>query len=494
MDDAAIPLAEDFAPATREDWLKLVGKTLEGGDFDARLVGRTIDGLTIQPLYTPEDRIGVAAPVGPRNTDQAWDIRAECAHPDPVRANRDLLADLEGGAASVLLRIDPTGAGGVAIGSADALALVLDGVVLELAPVALDAGFLGVQAAEWLAAAAKSSPGALLAFHLDPLSALAQSGASPGPIEAHLIASANAGLRFAEIYPKASLFLASGRVVHEAGGGEAEELGFMAASAVAYAKALIRAGAPAADAFSQITLGLSADSDYFLTIAKLRAARAIWARITTACEVSAPARIEARSSRRMLTRMDAWTNMLRLTAAGFGAAVGGADAIVLGAFTDALGSPTSFARRQARNAQIVLMDEANLGRVADPARGAWFIESLTDQLARAGWAAFQAIEAEGGIAAALASGTVAAQVARAAKARYAAIEAGEQKIIGVTTFANTQDPGIEVETVDGAAFAVSAPSPRMPGPDGRAAPLAPIRIAEPFEAAAAAKLEGRAPA
>jgi len=494
MDDAPISLAEDFTPATREDWLKLVGKTLDGGGFDERLVGHTIDGLTIQPLYTPADGISVAAPVGPRDPERAWDIRAASAHPDPARANRDLLADLEGGATSVLVRIDPIGAAGVAIGSADGLAQILNGVVLEMAGVALDAGFLGVQAADWLAAAAKSSPGALLDFHLDPLSALAEAGASPGPIESHLIASANAAVRLAEVYPKAGLFLASGRVVHEAGGGEAEELGFMAAAALAYAKALIHAGATPAEAFARITLGLAADSDYFLTIAKLRAARAIWARIAGACEVAAPARVEARSSRRMLTRMDAWTNMLRLTAAGFGAAVGGADAIVLGAFTDALGSPTAFARRQARNAQIVLMDEANLGRVADPARGAWFIESLTDQLARAGWAAFRAIEAEGGIVAALGSGSIATQVARAAQAHHAAIAAGDQKIIGVTAFANAQDPGVEVETVDAGAFAVSAPSPRLPGADSRAAPLSPIRLAEAFEAASAVKLEGKASA
>jgi methylmalonyl-CoA mutase len=386
----------------------------------------------------------------------------------------------------VLLRIDPTGANGVAIGSADGLARVLDGVVLELAPVALDAGFLGTIAADWLAEAGKSSPGALLAFHIDPISALAKAGASPGPIESHLIAAANAGVRLAEVYPKASLFLASGQVAHEAGGGEAEELGVMAASALAYAKALIRAGARAEAAFAGVTLGLSVDADYFLNLAKLRAARAIWARMTGACGVDAPARIEARSSRRMLTRLDAWTNMLRLTAAGFGAAVGGADAIVLGNFTDALGPPTPFARRQARNTQIVLMDEAHLGRVADPARGTWFIESLTDQLARAGWAAFQAIEAEGGIAAALASGGVAAQAAKARDARAAAIAAKTQKIIGVTVFPNAEDKGVEVESVDPAAFAASAPSPRLPGPDGRAAPLTPIRLAEPFEAAAGA--------
>jgi methylmalonyl-CoA mutase N-terminal domain/subunit len=182
-------------------------------------------------------------------------------------------------------------------------------------------------------------------------------------------------------------------VVHEAGGGEAEEVAFAAASAVAYAKALVRAGLPMADAFARITLGLSADADYFLTMAKLRAARAVWARIAGACAAHPTARVEARSSRRMLTAKDAWTNMIRLTAAGFGAAVGGADAVVLGNFTDALGLPTPFARRQSRNAQLVLMEEAHVGRVADPAAGSGYVEALTDQIAREAWARFQAIEA-----------------------------------------------------------------------------------------------------
>jgi methylmalonyl-CoA mutase len=484
---APTPLADDFAPASREDWLKLVAKTIAGADFDETLVGRTLDGLEIQPLYTPADQVEVAAPARLPSPESAWDIRALIAHPDPARANRDLLSDLEGSAASALVSLDPSGVRGVAVASADGLARALSGVVLELAPIALDAGFHGVMAADWLADIAKASPGALLEFNLDPLSALAETGASPGPIESHLIAAANAGVRLAEVYPKAQLFLANGRVVHEAGGGEAEELGFMAASAVAYARALIRAGASPAEAFARITLGLSADSDYFLTIAKLRAARAIWARITSASGAEMSARIEARSSHRMLAKLDAWTNMLRLTAAGFGAAVGGADAIALGAFTDAIGSPTPFARRQARNTQLVLMDEANLGRVADPARGTWFIEALTDQLARAGWAAFQAIEAEGGAAAALASGSIAKAVATTREARETAVAAGEQKIIGVTVYPNAEAGGIEVETPDAAAFACEAASPRMPGPDGRATPLTPMRLPARFE-------EGRAQA
>jgi methylmalonyl-CoA mutase len=173
----------------------------------------------------------------------------------------------------------------------------------------------------------------------------------------------------------------------------------------------------------------------------------------------------------MLAARDVWTNMLRLTLAGFGAATGGADAIILGAFTDPLGLPTAFARRQARNAQLVLMEEAHVGAVADPAAGAWFIETLTDQIARAGWAAFQAIEAGGGIVAVLESG----HVANAVAADRAALEAAQAPRIGDTLHPNADDMPPAIETADATQFALDGPSPRLPGPDSRCPALEPIR-------------------
>ena len=483
MADAVVPLAGDFPAPDLTAWRALVAKTLGGAEVET-LVSHTDEGLPIEPLYAAANGAPALA-LGERDADRPWDVRCATGHPDPKRANADILADLEGGAASALLHIDPTGAAGAAIGSAEAMARVADGVILELAPLALDAGFLGPKAADWLGAAAKAAPSALLCFHMDPLSALARAGVSPGPIESHLISAATVGARLVDTYPKASLMLASGQVVHEAGGGEAQELGFMAASAAAYARALVRAGLTAEAAFARTTLGLAVDSDYFVSIAKLRAARAIWARLTSACGAPMPARIEARSSRRMLTTLDPSTNMLRLTAAAFAGAVGGADALVIGCFTDALGTPSALARRQSRNAQLVLMEEAALGRVADPSHGAGFVEAMTDQLARAGWAAFREIEAQGGIIAALSSGAPAAEAAQTLAHRRAAIAAGDAKIIGVTVFRNADTTPAPVEAVNGAAFAVEAPSARVPGPDTVVAPLTPVRVSEPFEGEAA---------
>lgn len=475
MSDAPNTLGE-FPAATVAEWRALVEKTLKGAPFDS-LQRTTLEGLPIAPLYDGETAAPSFAP-RPHDAERPWDIRSIIAHPDPVRANAELLADLEGGAASALIVLDPAGEHGVAVGSAEELARVLDGVMLEFAPAALDAGLLGPEAADWLAAAAKSSPTALLSFHLDPLSSFARDGVSPGPIESHVISAATVGARLRATFPKADLFLASGRVVHEAGGGEAGELAFALAAALTYAKALVRAGLSMQNAFAAIHLGLAADTDYFATLAKHRAARLLWTRLVTACGVDVPARIEARSSHRMLAAQDPWTNMLRLSSAAFGAAVGGADAVVLGAFTDPLGLPTEFARRQTRNAQLVLMEEAHLGRVSDPAAGSGYVEALTDEMARAGWAQFQAIEAQGGLIAALGSGHVAAQVAVVVAAREAA---GTPKIVGVTAFPPTQDAPVEVQHP--APQATNAPSTRLPGPDGHCPPLRPIRLAEPHEAA-----------
>lgn len=487
MTVATTPLAEEFGAqgddATRARWMALVEKTLKGQSFDEALTVATPDGLTIQPLYTAKDGVAVARDLRARDPERPWDLRVRAAHPDPARVAKDVLADLEGGAASVLLRIDPTGADGVAVGSVENLSTALSGVMLDLAPVALDAGFLGPKAADWLGALAKAAPNAPLAFHMDPLTAFAQAGVSPGPIESHLFNAATVGSRLAEIYARASLFLATGRAAHEAGGSNTEELAVMTASALAYAKALVRSGLSMEDAFGRIVLGVSLDGEYFTGVAKLRAAKAMWARLTQACGVSVAPRIEARSSRRMLTQADAWTNLLRLTSAGFAGAVGGADAILLDAFTDAIGLPTAFARRQARNTQLVLMEESHLGRVADPAGGAWYLDSLTDQLARAAWGGFQAIEGAGGIIKALESGLVADAVAKTRASQEAAFADKRRKILGVTAFPNADDKPPEVETPDVSAFAVEGPDARLPGPDSHCPALAPLRFAAAFEGA-----------
>lgn len=474
------PALTQFPEPRAEDWLALVQASLKGASAE-RLRSTTADGLTIEPLYRA-DTSAPASTVRPApapDADRPWDLRSIVAHPDPVCAADQALEALGGGAASLLLRIDPQGRAGVVVHDLDSLAKALSGVVLDAAPVALDAGFLGPQAADWLAVLAKGAPEARLAFHLDPISAFAVSGVSPGPLAAHINAAAQTAARHAGAYPKATFFLASGQAVHEAGGSDGQELGVMAAAALAYAKAGVDAGLPLERAFDGIVLGLAADQAYLEGVAKFRAARAIWSRLAGECRVAAPASIEARSSARMLSKLDPWTNLLRLTAAGFAAGVGGADAVALDAFTAPLGAPTTFARRQARNIQLVLMREAHLGRVADPAGGAWCLETLTDALARKGWEFFQAIEAQGGLADALQAGFVAEAVATARATRPDSV------IVGASKFLDKDAAPVAVDAIQRSTAEVHVEC-RWAGEDSHCPPLNPIRFAEPYEEAARA--------
>lgn len=454
------PSAEQFGHAA---WLKAAARSLKGADLE-NLVLRTVEGVEIRPLY---DASG--APERLRSA-VGWDIRARVSAADPAQTNALAHEALGGGCNSLLLD-------GRFCASAQDMARALDGVVLEAAPVVLDAGFAGPMAAQWLADVARGSPAARLGLHLDPLSAFAEAGVSPGPIDAHLSRGAETAASLAPAYPEATLFLASGLTAHEAGGSPSQELGLMAAAALAYARALRAAGVPAHHALPRVVLGVAVDQQLLVSVAKLRAARRIWARIAGACGVAAPARIEARSSQRMLTAVDPWTNLLRLTLAGIAGAVGGADAMALGTFTDALGAPAERARRLARNTQLILAEEAHLGRAVDAMSGAWAIETLTDQLARQGWSCFQAIERQGGLVAALISGEFAAEIAAVRANREAAIAEATLPILGVTRFPDPEPLPVEVESWPEPAPAATG----IPGPDSKCPPLAPARVSAAAE-------------
>jgi len=219
-------------------------------------------------------------------------------------------------------------------------------------------------------------------------------------------------------------------------------------------------------------LGLSVDQEYLDGLAKVRAARLMWRTFSRAFDSETAANIETRSSRRMLSARDPWPNLLRLTAAGFAGAVGGADAVVIEGLARANGRPDAFARRQARNTQLVLMEEAHLGRVDDPAAGSWFLDARTHDLAEAGWAEFQRIEGEGGLVASLRTGGVQARISAARAEQEADLAGGAVHLVGVTKFVDPEPRR--------APFEIAPPAQPQDGGDA-CEPLTPIRFAEPFE-------------
>jgi len=455
-----------FPDPTPLEWREAAVKALKERPLES-LIHLDADHLATKPLYGAAN--GGEPVFAPRPSDsegRAWDVRALNEGEDADALNRAILTDLENGAASVLI------AGPVAADVAK-LARALDGVALELAPVALDAGFDGVKAAEALSAAAKGSPRAKLAFHLDPISVYAEMGGAPGGFAAIMGETAKAAATHAATYSEARLFMASGRVAHEAGGSIAQELAFAASSAVAYVKAAVEANLSVEAALRGVVLGVAVDQAYFDSLAKIRALRLIWASLSKAFGVEVQAKIEARSSRRMLSARDPWPNMLRLTAAGFAGAVGGADAVVLDSFTRAAGLPDDFARRQARNTQLILMEESNLGRVDDPASGSWYLDARTRELAEAAWAECQVYEAEGGVIACLEGGVIQPRIARARDMAEKAYRDGAAQIVGVTKFV---DPDVRPAPV--------TPAPAAPAVIGAFEALAPVRFAAAFEEAA----------
>ncbi|MFC5374117.1 methylmalonyl-CoA mutase family protein [Brevundimonas faecalis] len=456
----------EFAVPTPLEWRESAIKALKDRPLES-LVHLDADQLATRPLYGAAT--GGEAVFAPRPSDsegRAWDVRTLNEGEDAEALNRAILTDLENGAASVLI------AGPVAT-DVERLARALDGVALELAPVALDAGFDGVKAAEALSAAAKGSPRAKLAFHLDPISAYAEAGGTPGDFAALMAETPTAAAAHAATYPEATLFMASGRVAHEAGGSIAQELAFAASSAVAYVKAAVAASLSVEAALKGVVLGVAVDQAYFDSLAKIRALRLVWASVSKAFGAEVPAIIEARSSRRMLSARDPWPNMLRLTAAGFAGAVGGADAVVLDGFTRAAGLPDDFAKRQARNTQLILMEESNLGRVDDPASGSWYLDARTRELAEAAWAEFQAYEAEGGVIACLEGGVIQPRIARARDMAKKAFKNGAAQIVGVTKFV---DPDVRPAPVTSL--------PAAPAVAGTFEALASVRFAAAFEEAA----------
>lgn len=470
-----LPLAADFPPATEAQWRSLVEKVLKGADFDRRLVSRTADGIAVKPLYTRADAAPVATAAARGGT---WEIRQICAEDDPARANAAILEDLAGGAAAITLQIAAPGATGLAY-SGPAIARALEGVMLDVCPIHLAAGeytpdAAGSLMALWRARGLADNQ-AKGGFNYDPLGTLARTGALYNSVPKSL--SIAAGLvRTTQSMPGVAALLADGHVWHDAGATEAQELGLIAATVVAYLRAAETERLAPEVAWPKIAVALAIDADQFLGIAKLRAARRLLARIAEASGTGAAAvTLAAGTSWRMMSRRDPWVNLLRTTCACATAAMGGADAITVLPYSWPAGRPDAFARRMARNTQIILAEEAGLDRVADPAAGAWSVDALTTQLAEAAWSIFQDVERKGGLARALETGDVAAMLAAAAAKRASAIATGRIDLTGTSAFPKLGDDGVKIEPWPAMPLSADLNGARMP-------PLPRARDSEPFEA------------
>lgn len=425
-DSEQLTLAGGFDPATDEQWEREVLKVLNRGRPEdklltvgqglKRLTSTTLDGIDVGPLYTAS---GQDEPLGypgampftrgsvvRTGEAVAWGVRQYHEDPDVAVTRHAILDDLERGATSVWIRVDPDAVG------FNSLATVLADVEVDLAAVRVFSRTDQARAAQALLDVIRGSGKDLTRVKgnlgIDPLAHTALTGEEPDLSElARWVAETQHKL------PLVQALNVSVMVHHNAGATDVQELAFAVATGIEYLRALDAAGVPATQAVAQLEFRMAATADQFATIAKLRAMRRLWARVTEECGVPESRRgahIHAVTSPRMMAKVDPHVNLLRTTIATFGAAAGGADAITVYPFDHAAGLPTPFSRRIARNIQVIAAEESHLGRVQDPAGGSWYVEALTDDLAKAAWAQVQEIEAAGGMAAALASGEVARRI------------------------------------------------------------------------------------
>jgi methylmalonyl-CoA mutase len=472
-------LAADFAPASYDDWRKLVDGVLKGAPFE-KLVGKTYDGIKIEPIY----RRAHAAPIPGRGPAAPWQIMQRIDHPDAAMANAQALHDLENGATGLEIEF-AGGAGargfGVIDASAETLARLFDGVIFDagiaiaLNPV-LGRQDAGTNLADLIEARGADPAKLDIRFNYQALGTMAGRGAAPAPWPEMERPFAKVVGDLMRRGFKGPFVLADGRPVHDAGGSEAQELAFALALAVAYLRMLEAGGIELDIARNAVSFRLSADADQFLTMAKFRALRLLWARVEQACGLTPkPAFIAAETAWRMLTRRDASVNMLRATMATFSAGLGGANAITVLPHTQAAGLPDPFARRAARNTQLMLLEESNLAKVSDPAAGSGGIETLTQALCETAWTLFQEIEKAGGVFASLQQGAIQRKVAATRTLREANIARRKEVQTGASEFPNLHEAPVTVLDVKPVGFAASGEAKI------KFDALAPMRLATPFE-------------
>ncbi|MEI7909101.1 MAG: methylmalonyl-CoA mutase family protein [Verrucomicrobiota bacterium] len=468
----AEPLLAEFPEHTYEQWHQAAEQLLKGASFEKLLVSKTYEDITIQPLYRSDDIAnlehrkhlpGSASHVRGSHhggfLKTGWEVSQELVTRCPAKFNQIALTGLHGGQTELNIPVagltpQPAGASGPG--------LVLRN--LTSAGTALADIDLGAISCFWrtgsnalpvaaLYFAAAQQRGLNLAslrgcFENDPIGDLARHGSLDAGLAkrldhlAALTAFANANA------PHIQTLVVQGDVYHNGGGSATQELGYAIATLVSYVDELQTRGIAPATALQHVRICLAVGSDYFMEIAKLRAARWLVSKVAAAYGVASPnIHIHASTSRWNKTTYDAHTNMLRVTAEAFAAVVAGVDSLHIGPYDEGVGGGDEFSRRIARNIHIILREECGLDHVIDPAGGSNYIEWLTDQVAAKSWAIFQDVEQQGGILAGLENGGIQAAVGGVCNAKLQNIRRRKDKVIGCNMYPDLKGKKLAPPTI-----------------------------------------------
>lgn len=507
----------DFAaefPADEAKWRAAAEAALKGRPLDGVLRARLIDGVTFDAIRPRAE----VRPIAGRPAGARWTAMTRIDIGDPEAANAQALEDLNNGASGLSLAlVQKSGGGGLVADTLDRLDLALKDVLLDLAQLHVEVPHFEGRSTAALFAALVERRGLApsdvsILFGLDLMRDLSQTGTLSLPWDAMGPRSSRTTKAILARGFTAPALMMDQRAAHDAGASEAQELAGALASAVEHIRVMTAHGLDVDEVADTTSFAFACDADQFASIAKLRAARLLWSALRRELGLKdRPIHIHVQTSRRMLAKKDAQTNIVRSTIAAFAAGVGGADSILVLPHTLAIGGATADARRIARNTQAIVLEETNAYRVADPAAGAGAIEALTEELAHLGWDAFREIERQGGMFAAMTSGFWQDRIKETRKIRSEAVARRKVAVVGVSEFPKAGEPPVETPQdeapapvgrtgvelsfpnddvatfeaivkayLDGASVA-DVNAGWKPRPTASATPLELKRIAEPFE-------------
>ncbi|MEI8339939.1 MAG: methylmalonyl-CoA mutase family protein [Verrucomicrobiota bacterium] len=473
----------EFSGATYEQWRKEAEITLKGAPFEKKLVTKTYEGIDLQPIYNKEDIANL------KFTDsfpgftpylrsdevlgynlKPWEICQKLNYATPKEFNSAARHDVERGLTALNIWLDKAsrdgkdpeqakvgevGAGGLSIASLQDLAQALQGIDLTAIPLFVRSGASALPFGALLFALARkrgyAAADLIGCIEMDPIGVLSHEGTLPQSLESayHEMAVLTAWAK--KNAPKLQTICVHSRPYHESGANAVQELAFSIAKGAEYLRELSSKGLSVDDVAPRMRFSFTVGSNFFMEIAKLRAARLLWARIVKAfggSEASQRMTLHVRTALFNKTVCDPYVNMLRTTAEAFSAVLGGVDSLHVGPFDDAFRLTDDFSRRIARNTQLILQKEAQLARVIDPAGGSWYVESLTEQLARKAWALFQEVEKQGGLLKSLEAGFPQGEIEKIAKQRVANTATRRDVIVGTNMYPNVGEPALEARQVD----------------------------------------------
>ncbi len=473
----------EFPGAAYEEWREVAEKSLKGGSFEKKLVTGTYEDIVLQPIYWRQDVAGLphmaslpGFPPYVRGNEvlgylvKPWEVSQEFACGDPALLNRVMRSGLERGQTELNILLDraalagldadeaapgDVGREGVSISSVDDLAAALDGIDLDRIPVYIQAGLMVLPVTALLVAylrrQGKSADKLRGCIGTDPLGVLVSSGTLPVALENAYDAMAQLTAWARGHAPLLQTIVVRGHPYHDGGGNAVQELAFAMATAVEYLDEMQARGISVDDAAVRMRFSFSVGSQFFMEIARLRAARLVWAQIVRAFGGGEEAQkmfIHVCTSAWNKTIYDPYVNLLRATTEAFAGVMGGADSIQVGAFDQAVRPADEFSRRIARNIQLILQKECKFTMPVDPPGGSWYVEKLTDSIAGKAWSLFQEVEARGGMSGALREGFPQAQVAQTAAKRKANIARRKDIFVGVNMYPNLDEKPLEAHPAD----------------------------------------------